>query len=156
MAVLKICTAGNPVLKQVAKPVEKIDKRLTRLLNNMVETMYAAEGVGLAAPQVGESRRVVVIDVGDGVVYEMINPVIIKREGTYLSTEGCLSVPEYSGEVERAAYVECEYTNRQGERTLVQARELLAVCIQHELDHLDGVLFIEKAKSLTIKRDAEE
>lgn len=156
MAVLKICTAGNPVLKQVAKPVEKIDKRLTRLLNNMVETMYAAEGVGLAAPQVGESKRVVVIDVGDGVVYEMINPVITKKEGTYLSTEGCLSVPEYSGEVERAAYVECEYTNRQGERMLVQARELLAVCIQHELDHLDGVLFIEKAKSLTIKRDAEE
>ncbi|MCQ2363532.1 MAG: peptide deformylase [Acidaminococcaceae bacterium] len=156
MAVLKICTAGNPVLKQVAKPVEKIDKRLTRLLNNMVETMYAAEGVGLAAPQVGESRRVVVIDVGDGVVYEMINPVITKKEGTYLSTEGCLSVPEYSGEVERAAYVECEYTNRQGERMLVQARELLAVCIQHELDHLDGVLFIEKAKSLTVKKDTEE
>ena len=156
MAVLKICTAGNPVLKQVAKPVEKIDKRLTRLLNNMVETMYAAEGVGLAAPQVGESKRVVVIDVGDGAVYEMINPVITKREGTYLSTEGCLSVPEYSGEVERAAYVECEYTNRQGERMLVQAGELLAVCIQHELDHLDGVLFIEKAKSLTVKKDTEE
>lgn len=156
MAVLKICTAGNPVLKQVARPVEKIDKRLTRLLNNMVETMYAADGVGLAAPQVGESKRVVVIDVGDGVVYEMINPVITKREGTYLSTEGCLSVPEYSGEVERAAYVECEYTNRQGERMLVEARELLAVCIQHELDHLDGVLFIEKAKSLTVKKDTEE
>ena len=156
MAVLKICTAGNPVLKQVARPVEKIDKRLTRLLNNMVETMYAADGVGLAAPQVGESKRVVVIDVGDGAVYEMINPVITKKEGTYLSTEGCLSVPEYSGEVERAAYVECEYTNRQGERMLVQARELLAVCIQHELDHLDGVLFIEKAKSLTVKKDTEE
>lgn len=156
MAVLKICTAGNPVLKQVARPVEKIDKRLTRLLNNMVETMYAAEGVGLAAPQVGESKRVVVIDVGDGAVYEMINPVITKKEGVYLSTEGCLSVPEYSGEVERAAYVECEYTNRQGERMLVQAGELLAVCIQHELDHLDGVLFIEKAKSLTVKKDTEE
>ncbi len=156
MAVLKICTAGNPVLKQVAKPVDKIDKRLTRLLSNMLETMYAAEGVGLAAPQVGESRGVVVIDVGDGAVYEMINPVITKKEGTFLSTEGCLSVPEYSGEVERAAYVECEYTNRQGERMLVEARELLAVCIQHELDHLDGVLFIEKAKSLTVKKDTEE
>jgi len=153
MAILKICTAGNPVLKQVAKPVEKIDKRLTKLLHNMLETMYAADGVGLAAPQVGESKRVVVIDVGDGKVFEMINPVITKKEGTHLGSEGCLSVPGYSGEVERAAYVECEYTNRQGDRMLVQAQELLAVAIQHELDHLDGVLFIEKARSLTMKEE---
>jgi len=155
MGLLKIVTAGDSVLRKIAEPVKKIDKRLIRLLNNMNDTMKNAEGVGLAAPQVGVSKRVVVIDVGEGGSYEMINPVITKREGTMTCTEGCLSVPEYYGEVERSAMVECEFTNRYGERMLVSASELLANAIQHELDHLDGVLFIDKAKSI-VPREKKE
>ena len=103
MAKLKIVIAGAPVLREVAQPVERIDKKLQRLLRDMAETMYAADGVGLAAPQVGVSKRVVVIDVGEG-LYELINPEIVKREGKVLGSEGCLSVPDYEGEVERSEY----------------------------------------------------
>ncbi len=151
MAKLKIVLAGNPVLREVAKPVERIDKKLQRLLKDMAETMYAADGVGLAAPQVGVSKRIVVIDVGDG-LYELINPVIIKKEGSVLGSEGCLSVPDYEGEVERAEYVECEFTDKTGQRMILSASGLLAICIQHELDHLDGLLFIDKAKTISPKK----
>ena len=144
---LDILVAGDPVLRQVAEPVDKIDKKLLHLLKQMAETMYAAEGVGLAAPQIGVSKRIVVIDVGEG-LFELINPVIVKKEGAVVGSEGCLSVPDYEGEVERASYVECEFTDRTGRRMLLQAHDLFAICIQHELDHLDGVLFIDKAKSL--------
>lgn len=150
MSKLQIMIAGDPVLRDVAKPVERIDKKLHRLLKDMAETMYAADGVGLAAPQVGVSKRVVVIDVGDG-LYELINPVIVKKEGQVLGSEGCLSVPDYEGEVERAEYVECEFTDKTGQRMLLSASGLLAVCIQHELDHLDGILFIDKAKTISPK-----
>lgn len=150
MAKLQIMIAGDPVLRDVAKPVERIDKKLQRLLKDMAETMYAADGVGLAAPQVGVSKRVVVIDVGDG-LYELINPVIVKKEGSVLGSEGCLSVPDYEGEVERAEFVECEFTDKTGQRMLLSANGLLAICIQHELDHLDGVLFIDKAKTISPK-----
>lgn len=151
MAKLDIVIAGNPVLRQVAKPVERIDKKLQRLLRDMAETMYAADGVGLAAPQIGVSKRIVVIDVGEG-LYEMINPVIVKKEGEALRAEGCLSVPDYEGEVKRAEYVECEFTDRSGKRLLLSADGLLAVCVQHELDHLDGILFIDKAETITPKQ----
>ena len=150
MAKLQIMIAGDPVLRDVAKPVERIDKKLQRLLKDMAETMYAADGVGLAAPQVGVSKRVVVIDLGDG-LYELINPVIVKKEGSVLGSEGCLSVPDYEGEVERAEFVECEFTDKTGQRMLLSASGLLAICIQHELDHLDGVLFIDKAKTISPK-----
>ena len=129
MAKLKIVIAGAPVLREVAQPVERIDKKLQRLLRDMAETMYAADGVGLAAPQVGVSKRVVVIDVGEG-----------------------LSVPDYEGEVERSEYVECEFTDKTGQRMLLSASGLLAICIQHELDHLDGILFIDKAKTISPKQ----
>ena len=99
MAKLKILTAGDPVLRQTAAEVTKIDKKLIKLLKDMADTMYAAEGVGLAAPQIGVSKRIVVIDVGDGII-EMINPVIVNKEGSVVGGEGCLSVPEYEGEVE--------------------------------------------------------
>lgn len=151
MAKLEIIKAGNPLLRQTAAEVQRIDKKLQRFLKDMAETMYAADGVGLAAPQVGVLKRVVVIDVGEGLL-ELINPVITKREGSVIGGEGCLSVPEYEGEVERAAYVECEFTDRHGKRLLLSTEGLLAVAVQHELDHLDGVLFIDKAKSITPKR----
>lgn len=151
MAKLKIVVAGDPVLRKIAAPVERIDKKLVRFLKDMAETMYAADGVGLAAPQVGVSKRVVVIDIGDG-IYELINPEIVKKEGSVIGGEGCLSVPDYEGEVERAEYVECEFTDRKGQRMLLQANGLLAVAVQHELDHLDGILFIDKAQSITPKQ----
>ena len=151
MAKLKILTAGDPVLRQTAAEVTKIDKKLIKLLKDMAETMYAADGVGLAAPQIGVSKRIVVIDVGDGII-EMINPVIVNKEGSVVGGEGCLSVPEYEGEVERAEKVECEFTDRSGKRYLIETNGLLAIAIQHELDHLDGVLFIDKAQSIMPKK----
>lgn len=150
MSKLNIVVAGNPVLRMQAEEVKKIDKKLQRFLKDMAETMYAADGVGLAAPQVGVSKRIVVIDVGEGLI-EMINPIIVKKEGSVIGGEGCLSVPDYEGEVERAEYVECEFTDRNGKRMLLQTDGLLAIAVQHELDHLDGVLFIDKAKSIMPK-----
>ena len=152
MAKLKVLVAGDPLLRQVCKPVDRIDKKLQRFLKDMADTMYAEDGVGLAAPQVGVLKRVVVIDVGDELgLLELINPVITKREGSVVSGEGCLSVPDFEGEVERAESVECEFTDRTGQRMVLNASGLLAVCIQHELDHLDGILFVDKAQSLSRK-----
>lgn len=155
MAKLEITIAGNPVLREKCVEVKKFDKKLQRLLKDMAETMYAADGVGLAAPQVGILKRIVVIDVGDGLL-EMINPEIVKAEGAVLSPEGCLSVPDYEGEVERFEKVECEFDDRTGQRMVVEAEGLLAICIQHELDHLEGVLFIDKAKTVMPKQKNEE
>ena len=144
---LNILVAGDPVLRKVAEPVTRIDKKLHRLLKDMAETMYASDGVGLAAPQIGVSKRIVVIDVGEG-PFELINPVITYREGTAVDTEGCLSVPDIYGEVERAAKVKVEYENRRGKKQHLTATGLLARCIQHECDHLEGQLFIDIAKSV--------
>lgn len=145
--ILEIKKAGAPVLKEICQPVGRVDKRLRQLLDDMAETMYQADGVGLAAPQVGESVRMVVIDVGKGLI-ELINPVITFREGSVKDTEGCLSVPKIYGEVERAAKIKVEFLNRRGKKQHLTAEGLLARCIQHELDHLDGQLFIDIAESL--------
>ncbi len=147
MSLLEIKKAGAPVLKQKCVPVEKVDKRLRLLLDDMAETMYHAEGVGLAAPQIGEPIRAVVIDVGKELI-ELINPVITFREGSVKDTEGCLSVPNLYGEVERSAKVKVEFLNRRGKKQHLTAEGLLARCIQHELDHLEGQLFIDIAESL--------
>ncbi len=147
MAILDIKKAGDVILKQEAKPIERIDKKIRTLLTDMAETMYKANGVGLAAPQIGESICVVVIDVGEGLI-ELINPVIIRKEGSETDTEGCLSVPDFYGEVERAAKVSVEYLNRFGKRRRITATGLLARCLQHEIDHLHGQLFIDIAKNL--------
>ena len=149
MALLDIKKAGNPVLKEHCTPVERVDKRLRKLLDDMAETMYEADGVGLAAPQVGEPIRMIVIDVQDehGLI-ELINPVITYREGEAVDTEGCLSVPNLFGEVERAANVKVEFLNRRGKKQHLTATGLLARCIQHECDHLEGQLFIDIAKSV--------
>jgi peptide deformylase len=155
MAKLNIRQAGDPVLREKSLPVKKINKSIVKLLNNMAETMYAAEGVGLAAPQVGVSKRIVVIDVGDGLL-ELINPVIVEQEGTQLcKQEGCLSFPGLFGAVERAMTVEVEAMNRLGERARFRVEGFKAQAIQHEIDHLDGVLFIDRASSL-FKPEPEE
>ena len=157
MAVLEIKRAGNPVLKKVSEPVKRIDKKVKRILKDMADTLYkSGNGIGLAAPQVGILQRIVVIDLQDGKgLLELINPVITKKEGSRIACEGCLSVPNFEGEVERAEYVECEYTDPHGKKQFIAADGLLAVCLQHETDHLDGILFTDKAVTITLKAPEE-
>ena len=147
MSLLEIKKAGAPVLKEICAPVERVDAKLKDLLDNMAETMYEANGIGIAAPQVGEAVRMVVIDIGDGLI-ELVNPKITFREGSETDSEGCLSVPGIFGEVERASKVKVEFLDRRGKRKHITAKGLLARCIQHELDDLEGVLFIDVATSL--------
>ena len=153
MALLHIETAGAPVLKEKCRPVEHVDGKLRKLLDDMLETMYKANGIGLAAPQVGEPIRMVVIDIGEGPL-ELINPVITARFGSEVDSEGCLSVPDIFGDVERAAKITVEYTNRFNKKRKLHAEKLLARCIQHEIDHLDGILFIDIAQSLRQEKSA--
>ncbi len=156
MAIRDIVLIGAPVLKTPTEPVEKIDKNIKNILDDMKETMYHAEGVGLAAPQVGLSLRMCVIDDGTG-YNEYINPEIIKTsEETEDLSEGCLSIPDFVGIVERFTEVTVEYTDRKGNRKRKKASGLLAQAIQHEVDHLDGILFIERAKALYRKEQEEE
>ena len=147
MAVLEIKKAGDEVLKKVCAPVTKIDRKIKKLVEDMAETMYDANGVGLAAPQIGLPIRVVVIDIGDGLI-ELIIPAIIEKEGSEKDTEGCLSIPGVFGEVDRYSKVTVEALNRNGKTVKVAGTGLLARALQHELDHLEGVLFIERANTL--------
>jgi peptide deformylase len=147
MAILEIRKAGDEVLKQHAAPVTKIDHTIKKLLKDMSETLYHADGVGLAAPQVGVSLKVVVIDVGEGLI-ELINPVIVDKKELVTDTEGCLSIPGVFGEVERYNDVTVEALDRNGKKIRLSGSGLLARAFQHEIDHLDGILFIEIAKTL--------
>ena len=149
MAILEIVKAGDPGLKQECEIVDKIDSKIRKLLTNMAETMYKADGVGLAAPQIGVNKCIVVMDVGDenGLI-EMVNPEIVEKEGSMIDSEGCLSVPNVFGDVERFEKVTVEYLNRWGKKRRLTATGLLSRCIQHETDHLKGVLFIDIAKSI--------
>jgi len=153
MAILPIFTAPDPILKQKARPVEAVDDRLITLMNDMLETMYKAPGIGLAAPQVGVSERIVVIDIGkteaERQPIKMINPEIIwasEEENTY--EEGCLSVPENYAKVVRPRQVRVRYRDETFAKIELDADGLLATVIQHELDHLNGVLFIDHLSSL--------
>lgn len=141
----------DEVLRKKARPVERIDDRILTLLDDMAETMYNAEGVGLAAPQVGILRRVVVIDVGEGII-ELINPEIIEQEGEQVGPEGCLSIPGLSGIVKRPARVVVSAINRHGERIQIEGTDLLARALCHEIDHLDGILYIDKVEPGTLER----
>lgn len=147
MATLEIRRAGDPVLKKQCQAVEKVTGKIKKLLDDMAETMNAADGVGLAAPQVGVELRIVVIDVGEGLI-ELINPMLLEKEGCQKGLEGCLSVPGVFGQVERYEKVVVEGLNRSGRKIRVTGSGLLARALQHEMDHLDGVLFVEKADSL--------
>jgi peptide deformylase len=147
VAVFEIVKIGDPVLKEVAKPVPKISANILKLLHNMVDTMYAAEGVGLAAPQIGISKRVIVIDAGEGLI-ELINPEILEQAGEQTDTEGCLSIPGMAGEVTRANKVVVKYLNRDGQQQTIEGEALLARALQHEIDHLEGILFVDKATNV--------
>ena len=143
MALRKIVVEGDPVLKKKSRPVEKFDARLAELLDDMRQTLYSAEGVGLAAVQVGVLRRVVVVDVGDGLL-ELVNPEIIEPEGEQRESEGCLSLPGEYGETIRPAVVKVKAQNREGKWCIYKGDGLKARCFCHEIDHLDGILFTER------------
>ena len=148
MAKLKIVKLGDETLRKVCRPVDKITPRILTLLDDMIETMRAADGCGLAAPQVGVLRRVVVVEVEEGKPIELINPKIIAYSGEQVGSEGCLSVPGKSGTVTRPMHVTVRAMNRQGETFDITGSELLARAFCHELDHLDGKLYIDIAKNI--------
>ena len=142
MGLRKILTDRDPALHKVCKPVEKFDWRLHKLLNDMADTMVEANGVGLAAPQVGILRRVVVVDTGDGIL-ELVNPTIIETDGEQVGPEGCLSVPGKYGLVKRPMFAKVRAHDRYGEWFEAEGEELIGRCFCHELDHLDGIVYTE-------------
>jgi peptide deformylase len=142
VSLLDIHVLGSPILREETKLVERIDDDLRRLIDDMFETMYAAKGIGLAAPQVGRRERLAVLDVRDNPLV-IINPEIISEEGRQRGEEGCLSIPEVFGDVDRAARVTVRALDRELQPFEIEATELLAVCLQHEIDHLHGKLFID-------------
>ena len=143
MALRKIVQIGEPVLRKKSKKVEKIDEKIIQLLEDMADTMYHEDGVGLAAPQVGILKRVVVVDIGDGII-ELINPQIIETSGEQIDDEGCLSVIGEVGEVKRPYKVKVRAYNRKGQLFEIEGEELLARAFCHEIDHLEGILFVDK------------
>ena len=145
MAKLKIVKIGDPVLRSISRPVEKITPRTLQLIDDMIETMHAADGVGLAAPQVGILRRIVVIETPEEGLFELINPKIIAFAGEQRSEEGCLSVPGKFGITVRPMHVTVRALNRKGETIEVNGSGLLAKALCHEIDHLDGKLYIDCA-----------
>ncbi len=146
MALRNLRFNGDEILRKRSREVSVIDNKIKMLLNDMLDTMYENDGVGLAAPQVGILKRVVTIDVDDGNIYRMINPKIIKSSGEQTDQEGCLSVPETKGMVKRPMNVTAVYTDEDGNEVTVEAEGLLARAICHEIDHLDGVLFIDRTE----------
>lgn len=161
MAALTVFRFPNPILKQKAQPVAKFDAALKKLADGMLATMYQEGGIGLAANQVGELRRLVVMDLKNGSEAEgqppqreprvFVNPVLLESEGEIVTEEGCLSVPDFRAEVKRAARVRVRYRTLSGEMQEASLEEIGAVCIQHEMDHLDGKLFLDRLPLL--KRD---
>ena len=145
MAKLTILEFPDPRLRTRAKPVEKVDDGLRALADDMFETMYAAPGIGLAATQVDEHVRLLVTDVSSdrSEPHVLINPVIVEKSGKTVCEEGCLSVPGFYADVERAEQIRVRFLNRDGEETEMEADGMLAVCVQHEMDHLDGKLFVD-------------
>ncbi|MGL5439951.1 MAG: peptide deformylase [Filifactoraceae bacterium] len=140
MGIREIRTDDDEILRKISRPVDKMDKRLELIIQDMKDTMYAADGVGLAAPQIGVLRRVFVIDIGDGPIV-FINPTIIEKEGEQVGIEGCLSFPGYHGEVKRPNYVKVRAMNMDMEEFIIEGKDLFARAICHENDHLDGILY---------------
>jgi peptide deformylase len=162
MAIRQVRIIGDELLRKKARPVEKIDDKILTLLDDMLETINKSDdGIGIAAPQVGVLKRLVVIDLsreeGPG-PYKLINPVIIKKSGEQTCREGCLSVPGKVGDVVRPREVVVEALNEKGEKIRIKGKDILAVVLSHEIDHLDGILFIDKAKEIfdSTEEDEEE
>lgn len=155
MAIRNIVTEGDEVLRKKSREVDVINDKIVTLLDDMAETMYKADGVGLAAPQVGILKKVVVIDVGDGLI-ELINPVIVSESGEQVYMEGCLSIPGIYGDVKRPANVVVEALNREGEKITIKGQGLLAVALCHEIDHLNGILFKDKAIKIISKDELDK
>lgn len=156
MAIRNIRTEEDPILRKTSRAVEKFDDRLFELLDDMAETMYSADGVGLAAVQVGVLRRVVVIDIGEGLM-ELINPEMIEEDGVQCDVEGCLSLPGKQGYTMRPMSVKVKAQNRDGKWCVYKGSELKAKAFCHEIDHLDGILYIDKlAKQEEIDKFAEK
>ena len=143
MALRKIRKKGDEILYKKSKEIVKFDEKLAQLLDDMYDTMKDAEGVGLAAPQVGVLKRCIVIDIGEGKI-ELVNPVIIKAEGSQIGQEGCLSIPDFWGDVERPKKVTVSAFDRNGKPVTQEGEDLLAVALCHEIDHLNGELFDDK------------
>jgi peptide deformylase len=147
MAVLPLCYAPDPVLRRRAKRVSSLDGSVQKLIDDMLETMPAVYGVGLAAPQVGASLRIAVIGLPDEEPIVMVNPEMVKRSGERTVLEGCLSVPGYQGEIRRSVTVTVKARDRRGKEFRVKGTELLAQALEHELDHLNGVLYLDHLES---------
>lgn len=154
MAIRIIIKDTDPLLRETSKQVTEITPRIHKLLDDMADTMYDAEGVGLAAPQISILKRVVVIDVGEGLI-ELINPEIIDESGEQLGPEGCLSVPGLLGNVKRADYVKVKALDRNGKEFIVEGEGLLARALQHEIDHLNGILFTDLAEEIFKQEELE-
>ena len=142
MSILDIRVLGDPVLRKETEVVEKVTDDIRKLVNDMFETMYAAEGIGLAAPEVGRTERITVMDV-EGAKYALINPEITSSQGSIRGEEGCLSIPDVFGDVDRASNVTVRALNERGEEIEFEGSALLARCLQHEIDHLHGKLFVD-------------
>ena len=147
MAVLPILKHPDPVLRRKAKRVSHVDESLNRLIDNMIETMYQASGAGLAAPQVGVSLKIAVIGIPDEEVIVLVNPELVKKLGERVVIEGCLSVPGYRGEIKRAEKVTVKALDRNGKAFRIKADDLLAEVLEHEIDHLNGILYIDLLES---------
>lgn len=143
MAVRNIVLIGDPILRKVCKPVPEISASVVKLLDDLVETLYAVPGrAGLAAPQIGIAKRVAVLDCGDGLI-ELINPEILEVSGEQVGNEACLSIPNITGRVKRARCIKVKTLTRTGEEAIIEHEGYTAVCLQHEIDHLDGRLYID-------------
>ncbi len=154
MAVYKIVEIGDEILKEKAREVPKITPNIIKLLDNMAQTLYSAKGVGLAAPQVGVSKRVIVVDAGEGLL-ELINPEILSSSGKETDTEACLSIPGLIGDVTRASSLKVKFFDRHGREQVLKAKGFQARVFQHEIDHLEGILFIDRAANVR-KMDQKE
>jgi len=152
LAVLTVRRYGDPVLRRKAEPVSAITPQIKQLIDDLIDTMYDQVGIGIAAPQVGVSLRVIIVDDGEGGARPLVNPVITAQDGRAVAEEGCLSIPGIFAQVERAESIEVEALDGDGNPLRFQARELQARVIQHEMDHLDGLLFIDRLDKATRDR----
>lgn len=155
MAIRQIRIDGDPILRKKSREVKEVNDRIKVLLDDMVETMYENDGVGLAAPQIGILRQLVVIDIGEGAI-KLVNPQIVEKSGEEIDVEGCLSVPEKAGTVCRPKWVKVKYLDEFGGEQLLEGEGLLARALCHEIDHLNGILFTDKIIEEVYTEETEE